>query len=361
MAHELTFNNGGAEMFSVRQTPWHREGHVLTAAPTYAEALRLAGLDFEVEMRPAYARKTTDDGDEYFVPSDTARLVIRTDNEKELGSVGNWYTPLQNADAFRVLVPLLDAGILELETGGSLRDGADVWLLAKFNLDRFGPVVREVFADEVVPFGLIANNHNGRRGVLLQLTPIRVVCANTLGMAEAGARNGRAITVRHTQGVEAGVVAAAETLFKGIVERYEVVAAQYRTLKAVALEEAEFRRMVLDVIAPHPLENPRFNPDGMMARSVVERAERKRTELTRLWTAGDGHTGDHSAWEAYNAATQALDHNADLWPTRGGVWRTASLLDGQLGTMKMEVLNGLVSHTAARLEAPHPRRRAAAA
>ena len=51
MAHELAFENGAAQMFSVRQTPWHREGHVLTAAPTYEEAIRLAGLDYPVEKR----------------------------------------------------------------------------------------------------------------------------------------------------------------------------------------------------------------------------------------------------------------------------------------------------------------------
>jgi phage/plasmid-like protein (TIGR03299 family) len=392
MAHALSFNNGMGQMFSVRETPWHREGHILTAAPSYAEALTLGGLDFEVDLRPAYIRKIVRErrevlacvacgevsnidvcdaaeadecafcgGDmvereieedvERFVASELARVVVRTDNDVELGSVGTSYTVLQNADAFRVLLPLLDAGVAHLETGGSLRDGADVWLMVRFDTEKFGPIVQEVFGDEVLPFGLIANNHDGRRGVLLQLTPIRVVCGNTLGMAELQAARGsnRAMIIKHTQGVEANVVAAAETMFQGFVDRMETVAAQYRKLKAVALEESEFRTMVLDVIAPRPQDDPDFNPDAKLAAMVVERADRKRNELTRLWTQGIGHTGDGSAWEAYNGAVEALDHNAELWPTRGGVWRTASLLDGALGEKKALVLNGLVRHADRRL------------
>ncbi|CAN5654802.1 hypothetical protein BH23GEM5_BH23GEM5_03150 [soil metagenome] len=51
-------------------------------------------------------------------------------------------------------------------------------MLVRFNLD--SPLVREVFADEVIPFGLISNNHAGQRKVVVQESPIRVVCANTL-------------------------------------------------------------------------------------------------------------------------------------------------------------------------------------
>lgn len=348
MAHELTFDRGIAQVFSVKQTPWHREGHVLTEAPTYERALELAGLDFEVEVVPDYIRRNTLDGnDHYYVPSDTGRKVLRTDNGKELGTVGTGYTPLQNADAFRVLRPLLDSGVVSLETGGSLREGSDVWLLSRFNIEKFGPVVREVFTDEVIPFGLIANNHNGRRGVLLQLTPIRVICANTLGASEArlgkDEKVGRAYTLKHTANVEEKVIEAAENLFRGIVERYEVIARQYRLLKATVLQEQEFKRAVLDLIAPDPRENPSFNPEASRAQLVLDRADQKRAELRRLWDEGDGHQGDHSAWEAYNGVVQAIDHDvAGLFPIRGGAWRTASLLDGTYAQRKGQVLDELV-------------------
>ena len=126
------------------------------------------------------------------------------------------------------------------------------------------------------------------------------------------------------------------------MERYEVIARQYQALQAAVLTAEEFARMVLDVVAPDPRQDPRFNPEAKLAASVVERAERKRAEVTRLWLSGAGHDGTPSAWFAYNGAVEALDFTRDLWPTRAGSWRTASLLDGQLTQMKQRVLANLV-------------------
>lgn len=355
-------------MFSVNLTPWHREGHVLTEAPTFEEALKLAGHDYTVEVRPTFRQIVTgeftrQDGTKAvqtdYVENRDAKVTVRTDTQKELGAVGGWYTPIQNRDAFGVLCPLIDQGIAAPETGGTLRDGADAWMLVKFDIERFGPTVREVFGDELVPFGLIANNHSGRRGVLLQLTPIRVVCANTLGMTEArgGVGNadegesvdGRTIVVRHTASVEAKVTEAAERLFKGVLDRYEVIAQQYKLLKATHLDTALFRELVIKTAAPDPRDNPKFNPEAMMAKSVVERWEKKAATLTRLWTEGKGHTGDQSAWEAYNAVVEAVDHDVDgLWPLRGGVYRTQALLQGEYGRTKDRVLTKVVAHAAGR-------------
>ena len=102
------------------------------------------------------------------------------------------------------------------------------------------------------------------------------------------------------------------------------------------------RRRFRAITLPDPRTDPRFNPDAKLAEVVVERAVRKRAEVRRLWAGGKGHTGEPTAWFAYNGAAEALDHNRELWPTRAGSWRTASLLDGELGRMKNRVLDGLV-------------------
>jgi phage/plasmid-like protein (TIGR03299 family) len=345
MAHELEFRNGRASMFSVNETPWHRYGTILAGAPTFDDALRLGNLDYEVVRAPTYL--PVNDGAD-FVQSKTAFVTRRTDTGHELGRVGPDYTPIQNVDAFGVLRPLVDSGVLKLETGGVLRNGADAWLLGRWDIDRFGPVVREVFADKVVPFSTVLANHSGRRAVLVGNTPIRIVCANTLGMAET-AGSSRWESVTHVGAASTRLVEAAERVFGGVIERYEVIAAQYRALKARALTSDEFAEHVLDLIAPDPRALPSFVPDAKMAESVVARAEAKRDELTRLWTAGRGHVGDSSAWEAYNGVVEALDHDEQgLWPTRGGVYRTASLLDGQYSRMKNTVLDRLVSLAGAR-------------
>lgn len=340
MAHELEFINGRASMFSVGETPWHREGEILAGAPSFDEALKLGNLDYEVEKRATTFECKTDDGDTYLKTSDSAFVIVRTDSQVELGSVGRDYVPMQNRTNFEVLKPLIDEGIATLETGGVLRNGADAWLLVKWDLERFGPIVREIFADEIVPFGLLANNHSGRRGILLQDTNIRVVCANTLGFAESTTE--RRVMIRHSNQAGTQLVDAAHTMWGGIIERYEVLAKQYRTLRETMLTAEQFREAIEDVIAPDPRKSPKFNPEAKLAELVVERADRKRAEVRRLWTEGKGHTGEPNAWYAYNGAVEMLDHNRELFPTRAGSWRTAALIDGQLKTMKDTVLDNLL-------------------
>jgi phage/plasmid-like protein (TIGR03299 family) len=289
------------------------------------------------------------DGEKVYVQGKGAYYVWRSDTKRVLGPVGSAYEIVSNKDAFEVLKPLIDQRVAAIETGGVLREGADAWLLVRWDLDRFGQDVQEVFGkDGIMPYATVMANHSGRRGVMLGHTAIRIVCANTLGAAESAAAGdgGRWKTVTHKADARSKLADAAQQLFAGVVERFEVIARQYRLLMNCRLEEEAFARMVLDIVAPDPRQDPRFNPEAKLAESVVERAMKKRREVSRLWTDGRGHSGNHSAWEAYNAAAEALDHNRELWPTRAGSWRTASLIDGELARMKHAVLDGLVGYAA---------------
>lgn len=348
MSHELTFRNGVAETFQVTTPAWHREGIFLESPPTLDDALTIAGLRFDVTKRETFRKITDPDGNERFEENSAAFITYREDTGKELGSVGPGYSVLQNLDAFRAIEPLLDSDILNLETGGSLRGGADVWLMGKFNVEKFGPIVREIFADEVIPYALFTNNHAGRRAASVSLTPIRVVCANTLGFTERLAATGKAkeIKIQHTGLAAERMIEASEQLLGGIVERYEVLANHYKALKETFLTEAQFKESVLDVVTPDPRCSERFNPEAKLADLVVQRHETRVGEITRLWTEGAGHTGDRSAWEAYNGTVQAVDHNTELFPTRGGTFRTQALLDGRLASLKETVLVKLVDMSA---------------
>jgi phage/plasmid-like protein (TIGR03299 family) len=247
-----------------------------------------------------------------------------------------------NAEAFTVLRPLVDDGTLKLETGGTLRQGRDAWLMGRWDLARFGRLARETFADELAAYTAVLANHSGRRGLLIGNTPIRIVCANTLGQAETEGRS-RWQIVYHSGGAKGRLAEVARELFGNVVERYEVMARHYAAMQARRLSEDEFGKLVLDVIAPDPRKHPKFNVEAATAEGVVERAMKKRDEVRRLWFAGRGHTGEPTAWYAYNGAVEALDHNRELWPTRAGAWRTASLIDGTLAEMKNKVLDNLAA------------------
>lgn len=344
MAHELNFTNGAADVLSVRQSMWHREGHIFQTAPSLADAIAVCHMDYTVEKRATNYHGGFDaDGKEVRIASQKAFVTVRTDTHKELGAVGPDYTPLQNKDAFAVLEPLLESEYCSISTAGVLRGGADAWVLVEWDRSKFEGEARLMLELEgIQPFGFIANNHDGRRGILVAQTPIRIVCANTLGMAEG---NGAApnIIVRHTTEVAANLKAAAEEVFGEVIRRYTIIAEQYKALKAAQLSDGQFKKLVLDVVTPDPRDKDKWNPEARMAANTLERHEKRVGEITRLWTEGRGHTGERNAYYAYNAAVEAIDHHDDLWPRRSGVYQTGDRhLHGNLGKMKSAVLNNLV-------------------
>lgn len=358
MAHELQFTNGTADFFEIgaRRSAWHREGVLLEQPPeTIEEAAKLIHADYTVEKRPTRYSCPTPDGDTYEKESAIAFVNVRTDTGAELGAVGPHYQVVQNVDAFKATIgPLVESKILRLETGAVLRGGASAFMLGRLDDQRFGPIAREVFAAEkIMPYVGIATDHSGARGNFLALTTIRWVCANTLGIDEARAikiekdgaeRDEKLVTIAHRGDAEAKHVDAAQRLLGGLIERAEVVAKAYRTLKGFYLDEAMFRTLVIEpAIGLHPESRPDFNPDARMATSVVDRWEKRERAITSLWTNGIGNVGDRSAWEAYNGVVEAIDHDRDLFPARSGVYRLGALLTGELRAKKDRVRSGLMA------------------
>jgi phage/plasmid-like protein (TIGR03299 family) len=354
MAHKPDRNTetGTATVSSVLQDMWHREGHVISDAPSREAAQKRAGHDFTVKLYPMAVELPTDDGAGTFTRRvDGSFATVRTDRNTVLGVVGPDYQPLQNDDAFAVLDPMLDAGLLTLTTAGTFRGGRDVWMQGEFVAEKLGPKASAFFTSEGIrPYVLVLNNHAGRRAATVHFTPVRVVCANTLRAALAhfgtALKTGNAARVRHTKNVAANLAGATAGLVaaRGLADGFETVAADFLTLRNFTLSPDQFRKLVLDVVAPDPRDSAKFNAKSRKADSSVARAAARRTELTRLWTDGAGHTGDLSAWEAWNGVVEALDHDAaGLWPTRGEDGRIASEFGGAIGTAKTDSLRALLA------------------
>jgi phage/plasmid-like protein (TIGR03299 family) len=299
--------------------------------------MQLAGHNFKVDLMPVHFQRPAGKGDHVEVVVPNQRAVVRTDRWQALGVVGKKYHTLQNAEAFAILEPLLDADLVQLETGGTLRGGADVWMQVRLNIDH--PTVQRVQEElGARPLVFIYNNHVGAKQLTVKEAWERIVCANTLEVA-LGQQGQRAL-IRHTASIKERLVDAARQMFATLVEHHVDVARQFDYLKGRAVDDALFAKLVLDVIAPLPElgEKPTARQEGSL-----ERAEARRVRLIKLRAEGDGHTGDGSAWEAYNAVTQSLDHDVDLWRVRGGEGRTASASFGQIAQMKVLVLKGLLS------------------
>jgi phage/plasmid-like protein (TIGR03299 family) len=305
--------------------------------------MEIAGLDYEVELRPMEAVCEIREGETLNVTVPDFRASVRTDRNQVLGVVGSSYEVLQNEAAFSTLDPLLDAGLASIETAGALRMGRDVWMQVGLKLDLPG-----VFkTGEVKPYLLLSNNHSGERKAQIQHTCQRVVCANTLGYAHQQAAWGidRAIKIFHRANVKSATASAVAEMIATLTVNFTTIAAQYEVLRGRFLAEEEFAAAVLDVLAPMPAkpEGERATKNNIATAAwerASDRATTKRNRLSTLWVEGDGHSGDHSAWEALNGAVQSIDHDTDLWKVDGDS-RLASLWQGQLGKAKQAVTDSL--------------------
>ena len=182
-------------MFSVRETPWHGLGRIIMDAPASREALELAGLDRQGESRNIYS------GTGAMIPG--YRANVRSTDDAVLGVVSDRYRIVQNEEAFQFTDDLLGEGVT-YETAGSLQGGKKVWMLARL------PRKYLIAGDQVEPYLVIFNSHDGSSGVKVAMTPIRVVCQNTLNLALNTAK--RSWTARHTENVLLRVQDARETL-----------------------------------------------------------------------------------------------------------------------------------------------------
>ena len=187
-------------MMYTREKPWHGLGTKVMEAPTSADAIRLAGLNWTVEPKPVY------DGEGTPIPGWVANT--RSSDGKVLGLVTTRYKVVQNADAFSFTDHLI-GGDVRYETAGSLREGKQVWLLAKM------PSAK-VAGDEVEPYFCFTNTHDGTGAVRVCMTPVRVVCNNTLNLALSSAM--RSWSMIHTGDIEGKISEARQTL--ELAQRY---------------------------------------------------------------------------------------------------------------------------------------------
>ena len=186
-------------MFYVRETPWHGLGTKVAEAPCSKEALRLSGLDWNVVQEPIYTET------EELIEGYKANL--RDSDRSVLGVVTDRYKVIQNDEAFAFTDELLGEGV-RYETAGSLQGGKKVWLLARM------PQEYIISGERISPYLLFSNTHDGSGAIKVALTPIRVVCNNTLNLALDTAK--RSWSMIHTGDIKGKMQEARDTLFMAV-------------------------------------------------------------------------------------------------------------------------------------------------
>jgi len=301
MAHELYIRKDGkAAMMYVGEVPWHGLGIKLDKPPNSLEAIKAAGLDWEVAKYPLFVQFGKDT--QFMKKVDRYGLMpvdrINLPDCPVFGVVGQDYGIVQNRDAFSFFDPIISDTLAFYETAGALGEGERVWVLARLP----GDVV--VYKDDrLMKYLLLVNSHTGMASVQIKLTPVRVVCNNTLTMALSF---GESMRIPHFPDVKKRLDFASTTI-KKVFDNYRIVEESFKKMASKPFKEQDYRNY-LDGVLPVPKLNP---GDGKQKEQRIERIVGQREDCTRMFEIG--HENDppeikHTLWTAYNSIVYFADY-----------------------------------------------------
>ena len=294
------------------EVPWHGLGVQVDSNLTPKEMLVEAGLDWSVSKREIFTYDNADpDKSEDLIMAPNHSLLVRDSDNTIFGPCGPKFIPTQNEDAFTFFKKFTDAGKMTMETAGSLKDGRQIWGLAK---------VDESFTlpgdDRVLGNLLVSVSHEWGKSNEIRFTPIRVVCNNTLSMALAD-RTQPHFKMPHTRAFDADLIKTAEDALGLASNRMK----EYK-------EAAEFlctKKYNKDTVVSYIADL--MQPKLAMQQKLLEQSKTEKTYLARatmldefqrapskVYEALEQQPGANlksssgTWWGAMNAVTFVVDH-----------------------------------------------------
>ena len=324
MAHQIeTFADGTAAFFSNRVPAWHSLGTVTENALSADEALTTANLNWQVLQYPVQA-----DVSGFPVIADGKRANVRTHpktgDTSVLGIVGNRYTIVQNDQAFKFCDDILDVGGATFETAGSLDKGRKVFMTM-----RMPEGITVGGHDAVNMYLMVVNSHDGSTPLIAAVTPVRVVCANTVAAGVAAAKS--VYRVSHTISATGRLSDAREALKMSYqyTGEFELLANE---LYSQPMSDREFVKFMGKLMGKPPV----VEKDGSTRSLSIY--ENKRDNLMGLWKAPTQENIKNTAWAAYNTVVEYADWFS---PVRGGdvdVRRGERIVENTLSEIKEKAL-----------------------
>lgn len=297
--HEIRTNDG---LVLARKAAWHGLGTVVETAPNPFAALRLANLEWTVEESAnLIGVYNPGEADEFRVSTDTAKVLVRSDDKTVLGVVGPDYTPVQNETLAQLAWALRDTASsqgVKIESAGSIRGGKRVWFLIQAPSIELGAK-----GDVTNPYLMLTNGHDGGASLQAFGTNVRVVCANTYRAALGQARD--VIAFRHTSGINDRV----ESLKATINQWFQSIGKGKEFATALALRpmtRQQVQDLWVEVIQRLDGEIPSNPKNGWEERSR-EQAIAGLAHMAKVFDVEQRQFGAN-LWVAANAATNWVQH-----------------------------------------------------
>lgn len=269
-------------MMYVREVPWHGLGTKVDEAPNSKEAIKLAGLDWNVNPTVIY------DANGKEISGYKANM--RDSDQSILGIVSDRYQIVQNSEAFEFTDSLLDEGVV-YETAGSLRDGKQVWLLAKMPRTT-------ILGDDVDPYLCFTNTFDGSGAIRVCATPVRIVCNNTLNLALETTK--RSWSTRHIGDLAGKLHQAKETL--GLAQEYmKKLDEDADRLANTKLSDAEIESIVSFIFPIDYIKD---------TKRKIENTNKMRNDFMTCYMMPDIAQYRNTAYGLVNAASDMAGHMA---------------------------------------------------
>ena len=336
MAHDLETVNGETAFASLRQPAWHNLGTVFEEEVSTIEMLKKAKLNaWDVRLEDIEIPTGIDSDKGYsFVVRDNPFIK---GNKDVLGVVGERYVPLQNEELFDFADTLLDNGG-RWETAGSIKGGRIVF--GSLALERETVLDPNGVGDKINTYLLVNTSHDGSIAIQASITPVRVVCANTLNLALGNRGRGGSVKqsfkIRHTQTAQGKVAIAREAL--GLANQYmdefDLMASK---MIETEVSKAKFDEIVL-ALYPKPEET---------AKGAMKKWENKLDLINGIYVGDYNNTISGTAWGVANALTERLDWYRS---SRGGntesMYASASGFDPMTNSEKNKIFKTVQLATA---------------
>jgi phage/plasmid-like protein (TIGR03299 family) len=315
MAHNLEVENGEVA-FALRGAPaWHNlanrifsQDEEVTTQSMLTEA-KLANWNVRLSPIAEHIPDTWND-------VSTASLVLRDNpfngGTDVLATVGKRYKPVQNEELFQFADAIHDADpACRWESAGSLKKGKVVF--GTVDIPRTMVLDPQGANDATKLYLIVWTSHDGSVAVQAAVTPVRVVCQNTLNLAMRNAK--QSFKIRHTQSVEGRIQVARETLglALGYFDEFEKEA---KAMFEQSITDAEFSKLIQSIY-PKPEKD---------AKGAIKKWENKVVLLDDLYhNSPTNETIKGTKWGAFNALTERLDYY------RSGRGNSESLMAGASG------------------------------
>jgi phage/plasmid-like protein (TIGR03299 family) len=296
-------------MFSAsNEVPWHRQGLVIKDAPTSEDAIRIARLDWDVIQMPIY--------NNYGDPIKGYKANVRSTDRRILGIVTDRYKIVQNREAFAFTDALIGPHC-RFETAGSLESGKKVWLLARLDNST-------ICEEEIAPYLVFYNSHDGSGAIRVAITPVRVVCSNTLNLALTTAQ--RQWSCMHKGNIAARLDEARYTLSSA--ERYmDALESEFGELKLKKLSDDTVKTLTdrLVNIEFHALYKKAIKAkkhdssirESLRQEKFEEKLVRKKTDILNIYHYKSDLVGtERTAFRFINAVSDYAGHTTDHKNTR---------------------------------------------